>query len=104
MNQAVFASASGALARLDEGPEPAATTTTADDRGTAFRAVEGGGDMQSGEKLLVEAYAAIWLILFVLVWSSWRRQKKIDARVDDLEAAVARAHAEAKDLGKRGAD
>jgi len=111
VNQAVFASSAGALARFQEGadsaPAPSATTPTADDRATSFRAVEGGGNMQSGEKLLVEAYAAIWLILFVMIWFSWRRQKKIDARVDDLEAAVARAYAETKSPGgssERGAD
>ena len=49
--------------------------------------------MQSGEKLLVEAYAAIWLILFALVFISWRRQKQIDRRIDALEAAVQKARA-----------
>jgi len=47
--------------------------------------------MQSGEKLLVEAYAAIWLILFALVLLSWRRQQTIDERVSSLEAAIEKA-------------
>jgi CcmD family protein len=47
--------------------------------------------MQSGEKLLVEAYAAIWLILFAMILLSWRRQRQIDRRVDALAASVARA-------------
>jgi CcmD family protein len=68
-----------------------APTASPDDRSTAFRAVEGGSQMQSGEMLLVEAYAAIWVIVFALVFFTWRRQKKIDARVAALEAAVAKA-------------
>ena len=65
------------------------TGTTAEDRSTTFRPVEGGNQMQSGERLLVEAYAAIWIILFVFLILSWRRQKKLDARVAALEGALA---------------
>ncbi|MGK3964432.1 CcmD family protein [Sorangium sp. So ce136] len=68
-------------------------TTASDDRSQAFRPVQGGNDLQSGEKLLVEAYAAIWLIVFALVFLSWRRQKQIDRRIDALEAALQRARA-----------
>jgi hypothetical protein len=50
--------------------------------------------MQSGEKLLVEAYAAIWIVLFALILLGWRRQKRIDARVAGLEVALAKARAE----------
>ncbi len=77
-------------------PRPAPPTssgTTAEDRSTTFRPVEGGTEMQSGEKLLVEAYAAIWLILFALVLLSWRRQRALDARVAGLEDALAKARA-----------
>jgi CcmD family protein len=70
---------------------PPPTGTTADDRSTAFRPVEGGGQMQSGEKLLVEAYAAIWIVLFLMILLSWRRQRRIDERVSSLEAAVEKA-------------
>jgi CcmD family protein len=69
------------------------TGTATDDRAQAFRPVEGGNQMQSGEKLLVEAYAAIWLIIFAMVFLSWRRQKQIDRRIDALEAAVQKARA-----------
>jgi hypothetical protein len=69
----------------------APTGTTAEDRSTSFRAVTGDHDMQSGEKLLVEAYAAIWIILFALVLLSWRRQRTIDERVSGLEAALEKA-------------
>ena len=70
---------------------PAPTTPqTSEERSQSFRPVQGGDALQSGEKLLVEAYAAIWVILFALVLLSWRRQKQIDARIVTLEAAVAK--------------
>ena len=77
-----------------------ATTTGADDRSTSFRPVEGGNEMQSGEKLLVEAYAAIWLILFALVLFSWRRQRRLDERMGELSAAIDKARQ--KESGKGG--
>jgi len=49
--------------------------------------------MVSGGTLLVEAYAALWLILLGFLLVSWRRQGRIDARVDELEKAVARGGA-----------
>lgn len=72
-------------------PVPASTVTTAEDRSTSFRAVTGEHEMQSGEKLLVEAYAAIWIILFALVLLSWRRQRGIDERVNSLAGAIDKA-------------
>jgi len=62
-------------------------------RSTEFRAVEGGTEMVSGGTLLVEAYAALWLILLAFLLVSWRRQARIDARVDELEKALARSGA-----------
>lgn len=50
--------------------------------------------MQSGERLLVEAYAAIWIVLFAMVILSWRRQQRIEGRIAGLEAAIAKARAE----------
>lgn len=67
---------------------------TVDDRSTTFRPVQGGEQMQSGERLLVEAYAAIWIVLFALLLLGWRRQRKIDARVANLEVALAQARAD----------
>jgi hypothetical protein len=80
-------------ASVDTPPPPLAppSTPSADDRGTAFRPVEGGGELQSGEKLLVEAYAAIWLILFALVLLSWRKQGRLGERMNILEGAIERA-------------
>ena len=68
---------------------------TVEDRSTTFRPVQGGEQMQSGERLLVEAYAAIWVVLFALILLGWRRQRRIDARVAGLEVALAAARAEA---------
>lgn len=83
-------------------PAPAATGTSADDRSTSFRPVQGGTEMQSGEKLLVEAYAAIWVILFALVLLSWRRQRRLDERMVGLEAAIDKARRE-ESAGPAGA-
>jgi CcmD family protein len=57
-------------------------------RSTEFRAVQGGPEVASGETLLVEAYAAIWIILFGFLFLGWRRQGKIDARIDELEQSL----------------
>jgi CcmD family protein len=77
--------------------QPQPTSTAAPDgRSQAFRPVEGGSEMQSGEKLLVEAYAAIWIILFAFLLLSWRRQKQVDRRVATLEATLQQARREAE--------
>jgi CcmD family protein len=68
--------------------EPAGMPGDSTRRPTEFVAVEGGSDNMSGETLLVEAYAALWVILFGFVFVSWRRQSRIDARVAELERAV----------------
>jgi len=76
-----------------QGAPGAAGQGTADDRGTSFRAVEGGNQMQSGEKLLVEAYAVIWIVILVFVASMFRRQRRLDRRIETLEAALQKARA-----------
>ncbi|MBK9264319.1 MAG: CcmD family protein [Polyangiaceae bacterium] len=76
-----------------EAPAPgkAPPPKSADDRSTAFRPVEGGTQMQSGEKLLVEAYAAIWIITLIFIVSLFRRQKRVDQRIASLEVALEKA-------------
>jgi CcmD family protein len=69
-------------------PSASPTATAAADPNT-FRPTEGGNEIQSGERLMVEAYAAIWIIVFAFVLLSWRRQKALDARVTALEGAIA---------------
>jgi hypothetical protein len=79
---------------------PTTTGSSADDRSTAFRPVEGGNELQSGETLLVEAYAAIWIILFAMVLLSWRRQRGLDDRMGALSAAIDKARR--KERGEGG--
>ena len=67
-----------------EAPSAAAPTSP-DDRATTFQAVEGEPEQYSGETLLVEAYAAIWVILIVWVVLVWRKQAGLGARLEELE-------------------
>jgi hypothetical protein len=76
---------------------------TAEERADTFKPVESGSQMQSGEALLVEAYAAFWLVLFALVAFGWRRQKQLDQRVADLEASLERARTAAESGAKKSA-
>ena len=69
----------------------AAPAEDPDARNTSFRPVAGGGNARSGELLLVEAYAVIWLVIFGLLFLSLRRQRALTARLDKLEADLARA-------------
>jgi hypothetical protein len=71
--------------------------------GTGFRPVTGGEEMQSGGRLLVEAYASIWIILMVLVVFMWRRTRALEARIAVLDAAVKRAEKAAARPGKKAA-
>jgi hypothetical protein len=66
-----------------------ADTEAAAPRETTFRPVEGGRETTSGELLLIEAYAALWIILLGFLFISWRRQSRIDARVAELERSFA---------------
>jgi hypothetical protein len=70
------------------------TTTSVDPRATEFRAVEGGTETRSGTVLLVEAYAAIWLILFVMLVLGFLKQRRLDARIGELEKVLDRARGE----------
>ena len=65
---------------------------TPDDRATEFKAVD-GGERFSGTTLVVEAYAAIWLILMAWIFLLWRKQQSLTTRLDGLEAAIDRAAA-----------
>ena len=38
--------------------------------------------------LLVGAYAVVWVALLVYVWSIWRRMKKIERELADLQQRV----------------
>ena len=75
---------------LSAAPD-APSQKSAEERSESFRSVQGGSELQSGERLLVEAYAAIWLILLGLLLLSWRRQTRLDQRIATLERALAKA-------------
>ena len=68
------------------------TPAVPDDRATEFTAVE-GGEHYSGGSLLVEAYAAIWLILMAWIFLLWRKQAALGQRLDGLERTIDRAAA-----------
>lgn len=74
-------------------PAPASASPSADvaeSRATTFQAVE-GGETRSGEVLLVEAYAALWVILFAWLALMWRKQARLNARIEELDRALDRA-------------
>ena len=54
--------------------------------------------------LLVEAYAAIWLVLMAWIFLLWRKQASLGERLDGLERTIDRAAAELeKKAARRGA-
>ncbi|HEY1693446.1 MAG TPA: CcmD family protein [Polyangiaceae bacterium] len=71
---------------------------TPNDRSETFQAVEGNAKEQySGGALLVTAYAALWVVIFVWIAIVWRKQAALDARLTDLEKVIDQADA-AKDV------
>jgi len=83
----------------DIQPSPSGTP---DDRSTTFQAVEGNAKEQySGGALLVTAYAALWVVLFVWVATVWRKQGAISARLADLERVIDKADQAAAEADKK---
>ena len=66
----------------------ASTPAVAADRATEFVATTGGEESSSAEGLLVAAYLIMWLLVLLFVWTTWKRQTKLDARVQELEKAL----------------
>ncbi len=64
-------------------------TSEPSNRSTEFVPVEGGGETTSAELLLVVAYLVMWGILLAFVGLGWRRQKRLETRLGELERAVA---------------
>jgi len=96
----VAAATPSAAPATSSSAAPAASTS--DSRATAFEAVEGGTETKSGTVLMVEAYAFIWVLLAGWVFLTFRKAERMDARLNDLEAALDRAAA-AKAGAKSGA-
>ena len=87
-----FVLTSGKTAQAINTAAPAATSTpTVKDRDTEFRALEGGGEVQPGGVLLIEAYAVMWLLVFVMIVRSIRKQSKLDQRIEQLQMGCARS-------------
>lgn len=81
---------------MSEQTQPAPSPSASSGQSLTFRAVEGGQETHSGTTLLVEAYAAIWLILMVWIATMWRKQRDLHARLDDVEKTLDRAAAQQK--------
>lgn len=64
-------------------------TSVPQDRATEFVPDPGGNDTTSAGALLVTAYIVMWAILLGVILLTWRRQARIDARLKDLERALA---------------
>jgi hypothetical protein len=76
---------------LQAAPAPTGTSQGADDRAQAFRPVQGGQELQSGERLLVIAYMAFWFCAIVLVVVSFQKQSRLNQRIAALESALSRS-------------
>lgn len=87
---------------LQAPPAPTGTAQSADDRGMGFKAVEGGQEMQSGERLLVIAYMVIWVLILGFVAFSFRKQARLDARIQALETALAKSRSAEKATPEKG--
>ena len=86
MNQANSVTAPAATT---QGPA-AAQAPTVEERSTEFVAVQGGAETTSASSLLVAAYIIMWALVFAFVWLSSRKQRTLDARLSELEAALRR--------------
>jgi CcmD family protein len=62
---------------------------------TSFTAVDPNAEHFHGETLMVEAYAAIWILLMGWIFMLWRKQKQLSDRLSDLERTLDRAAAAA---------
>ena len=60
-------------------------------RSTEFVPFSGNQETSSAEGLLVTAYVLMWAVVFAFLFASWRRQQRIDARLDELNKALAKS-------------
>lgn len=67
---------------------PAPSTLTPESRSTEFVPDVGGGQSASAGSLLVWAYLLMWVLLLGFVLGTWRRQQRINERVERLEQAL----------------
>ncbi len=67
------------------------TAKAPDDRAATFQASEGATETRSGEVLLVEAYAVLWLLLFGFLAAQWRSHGRLEAKLAELEGRIQNA-------------
>ncbi|MCU0656972.1 MAG: hypothetical protein MUF64_17470 [Polyangiaceae bacterium] len=66
------------------------TTLPADTPVTAFATGVAKDDPMRNFGFTVAAYSVLWLVLLGFVFLGWRRQSALDARIAELEGALAR--------------
>lgn len=64
---------------------------TAQDRSTEFVPVQGGGETTSAGALLIVAYGLMWAVLIGFILLTWRRQRRLEAKADELGRQLAEA-------------
>ncbi len=74
-------------ALLDALPPPQDAPS---DRSTTFQPVTGGAEQRDGMKLMVTAYAIVWLVLLGWVIMVWLRQRVLDDRIRELSGTIDR--------------
>ncbi len=82
---------SSASAPAASTPAPVPVASTTDDRGGAFRAVDGAGESVSGGNLLIAAYGVVWFIVLALVVRTFSRQSQTAEGLAKLEEQIKKA-------------
>lgn len=82
-----------ALATSQPMPEgkPAESPKTPEERAQEFVPVEGGTETTSAGTMLITAYLVMWAILVGFLLLSWRRQRAMDRRIEELERTLTRS-------------
>ena len=65
------------------------TLAEPNNRSTEFVPVKDTGETTSAAGLLITAYVLMWVLLLGFVLLNWRRQARVEARISELEKALA---------------
>lgn len=68
---------------------PTDSRTSPESRSAEFVAVQGGPETTSASTLMVVAYVAMWALVFGFLVQGFRRQRRIDQRLNELDRALA---------------
>lgn len=74
---------------MTQSQPSSATLAEPSNRSTEFVPVQGGGETTSAASLLIAAYVLMWVLLLGFVLLNWRRQARVEARISELEKALA---------------